>query len=239
MKITKIEIAGLFFEKDIVWNVNPQINILTGVNGSGKSTILNTIGLFLAGSECDEIYRYKTEKLFENAKIHCVDDNYVGEPFELDKFHKNRIQFIEEFNFISDFFETLATIQDSCEPLLEMINEFLSMINKEIKREHNKFVIINKNTNLELDWFDLSNGERYLLNLLLKICLSKENQQNFILLYEPEKHLHLDWQEILISRMIKLNPNAQFFIKTHSPAIIMNGWIDMCLDMSSISKPIK
>ena len=241
MKIAKIEINGLFAEKNIVWNVDPQVNILVGQNGTGKSTIFKIISLFLTGNECDEIYRYELEKLFDNAKIYCVEDN--GEPFELDKFHKNKIQFVDEhtyeFDFIiSDFFETPNGIKDNCSPLLEVMNEFLSMINKEIKYDYNKFVISNKTTNIETDWFDLSHGERYLLNLLLKVWLSKEKKHNFVLLHTPENHLHLNWQENLISRMIKLNPNAQFFIKTHSPAMIMNGWIDDAIDIEEISTPI-
>lgn len=242
MKIAKIEINGLFAEKNIVWNVDPQVNILFGQNGTGKSTIFKIISLFLTGNECDEIYRYELEKLFNNAKIYCVEEN--SEPFELDKFHKNKIQFVDEhtdeFDFIfSGFFETLNIIKDSCSPLLEVMNEFLSMINKEIKYDYNQFVIANKTTNIETaNWFDLSHGERYLLNLLLKVWLSKEKQHNFVLLHTPENHLHLNWQENLISRLKKLNPNAQFFIKTHSPAMIMNGWIDDAIDIEEISTPI-
>lgn len=241
MKIAKIEINGLFAEKNIVWNVDPKVNILVGQNGTGKSTIFKIISLFLAGNECDEIYRYEIEKLFDNAKIYCVEDN--GEPFELDKFHKNKIQFVDEntyeFDFISsNFSETLNEIKNNCAPLLEVMNEFLSMINKEIKYDYNKFVIANKTTNIETDWFDLSYGERYLLSLLLKVWLSKEKQYNFVLLHTPENHLHVNWQENLISRMKKLNPNAQFFIKTHSPAMIMNGWIDDAIDIEEISTPI-
>ena len=39
--IKRIEIKGLWGRKDISWNLRPDVNILSGVNGIGKSTILN------------------------------------------------------------------------------------------------------------------------------------------------------------------------------------------------------
>ena len=39
--IKRIEIKGLWGRKNISWELNPDVNILSGVNGIGKSTILN------------------------------------------------------------------------------------------------------------------------------------------------------------------------------------------------------
>ena len=39
--IKRIEIRGLWGRKNISWDLNPDVNILSGVNGGGKSTILN------------------------------------------------------------------------------------------------------------------------------------------------------------------------------------------------------
>ena len=39
--IKRIEIKGLWGRKNISWELNPEVNILSGVNGIGKSTILN------------------------------------------------------------------------------------------------------------------------------------------------------------------------------------------------------
>ncbi len=38
--ISKIEIKGLWGRYDLEWNLHPDVNVLSGVNGSGKSTIL-------------------------------------------------------------------------------------------------------------------------------------------------------------------------------------------------------
>ena len=42
--ITKIEIDSLWSgKKHIVWSLDRRVNILSGVNGVGKSTILNKV----------------------------------------------------------------------------------------------------------------------------------------------------------------------------------------------------
>lgn len=39
--IKRIDIKRMWGRKDISWNLRPDVNILSGVNGIGKSTILN------------------------------------------------------------------------------------------------------------------------------------------------------------------------------------------------------
>ena len=39
--IKRIEIKGLWGRKNISWNLRADVNILSGINGIGKSTILN------------------------------------------------------------------------------------------------------------------------------------------------------------------------------------------------------
>ena len=43
---------------------------------------------------------------------------------------------------------------------------------------------------------------------------------------EPEISLHFDWQKKLIQYVRELNPNAQIILATHSPAVVMEGWLD-------------
>lgn len=43
---------------------------------------------------------------------------------------------------------------------------------------------------------------------------------------EPEVSLHVEWQQRLISLIRELNPNVQIVLTTHSPALVMDGWLD-------------
>ena len=52
---------------------------------------------------------------------------------------------------------------------------------------------------------------------------------------EPEISLHLNWQEKLILTIKELNPWCQIIIVTHSPAIVMDGFMDCYVDMNEIS----
>ena len=52
---------------------------------------------------------------------------------------------------------------------------------------------------------------------------------------EPETSLHVDWQQKLIGMIRELNPNLQLILTTHSPAVIMEGWMDAVTEVSEIS----
>ena len=51
---------------------------------------------------------------------------------------------------------------------------------------------------------------------------------------EPEISLHLEWQEKLLTEILKVNKDCQLIIVTHSPAMVMNGWIDSYIDIDNI-----
>uniref|UniRef100_UPI001BCF1E03 AAA family ATPase n=1 Tax=Providencia rettgeri TaxID=587 RepID=UPI001BCF1E03 len=90
--------------------------------------------------------------------------------------------------------------------------------------------ICNKNIKIE----DLSSGERQLLYILASVANTK-NKPAILLMDEPEISLHLSWQEKLISSIKELNERCQIIIVTHSPAIVMDGYMDTYIDMSEIT----
>lgn len=89
------------------------------------------------------------------------------------------------------------------------------------------------NKNLQIK--DLSSGERQLVYTLLKTSIAA--QRNAILLMdEPEISLHLSWQEKLIGNLRNINPEGQIIIVTHSPAVVMDGWMNSYIDIKNIEK---
>lgn len=69
----------------------------------------------------------------------------------------------------------------------------------------------------------LSSGEKQFLIIMLTSLLERK-QEYILLMDEPEISMHYEWQRKLIENILKLNPNCQLVLTTHSPALIMDGW---------------
>ena len=82
--------------------------------------------------------------------------------------------------------------------------------------------------------YQLSSGEKQMLAILLTVLV--EDEQPYVLFMdEPEVSLHIEWQKRLIELIVELNPNVQIILTTHSPAVIMNGWLDKVTEVSDIT----
>ncbi len=68
-KILKVEIKSLWKRFDLIWNLQPDVNILSGINGSGKSTILDCIACLVSLGGLPK----KSSKLIQSVKV--VFDN--------------------------------------------------------------------------------------------------------------------------------------------------------------------
>jgi predicted ATP-dependent endonuclease of OLD family len=85
-----------------------------------------------------------------------------------------------------------------------------------------------------VDMDSFSSGEKQLLVIMLTVLV--ENREHYALLMdEPEISLHIEWQQQLIGLIRKLNPNAQIILSTHSPALIMDGWMDVVTEVNEIT----
>ena len=82
--------------------------------------------------------------------------------------------------------------------------------------------------------YQLSSGEKQVLAILLTV-LVEDNQPYVLFMDEPEVSLHIEWQKRLIDLCIELNPNVQIILTTHSPAVVMNGWMDAVTEVSDIT----
>ena len=80
----------------------------------------------------------------------------------------------------------------------------------------------------------LSSGEKQMMLILLTVLL--EDRQPYVLFMdEPEVSLHVDWQQQLVTIITELNPEIQLILTTHSPAVVMNGWLDKVTEVSEIT----
>lgn len=43
---------------------------------------------------------------------------------------------------------------------------------------------------------------------------------NTVMIDEPELSLHVDWQQVLVASMQKVNPECQMLLATHSPEVM-------------------
>ena len=84
-----------------------------------------------------------------------------------------------------------------------------------------------------LTFHQLSSGEKQMLLILLTVLL-QDSLPYVLFMDEPEVSLHMEWQKSLIDNILRLNPNIQIILTTHSPAIIMNGWVDKVTEVNDI-----
>ncbi|WP_420191663.1 AAA family ATPase, partial [Morganella morganii] len=121
---------------------------------------------------------------------------------------------------------------------IKIASELLAESNKRLVIRKVKgiytFDTVDKFCNKSIRIENLSSGERQLLYILSRVANTKDKQA-FLLMDEPEISLHLNWQEKLISSIKKLNKNCQIVIVTHSPAIVMDGYMDAYVDMDEIT----
>jgi len=82
--------------------------------------------------------------------------------------------------------------------------------------------------------YQLSSGEKQMLAILLTV-LVEDNLPYVLFMDEPEASLHFEWQKRLIDLCLELNPNVQIILTTHSPAVVMNGWMDSVTEVSDIT----
>lgn len=237
-KIKEIK-TRLWGKYDVSIIANEDVNIIVGINGSGKTTLLN------------EIYKLALENLEDKNQVIYVPsiDNIAMR--DKRKTSNALTQDLEFYMFDmktgpSMMYYRMSMIDASAEKQAEMkarIEDFRSVINglfqeteKHIEIEGNKFNIVSKGQILPID--ALSSGEKQILLIMLRVFLL-EGKESYVLLDEPENSLDISWQYKLIDTLTKLNPNAQFFITTHSPSIFSAGWSDKIIYMEDVTTPVK
>ena len=270
--IKKIEIDSLWSGmKHIVWELSPRVNILSGVNGVGKSTILNKVvkGLSAGGEFPSHMLKgVKLEVEPSDAKwirydmIRSLDSNLQQTMNEGDGFvrqtlsaladmgggslldiqlYKLQRKFLDyQVNIGNRIIEQLQQgnaeaaqqLSQRKKRFQDMIDDLFKDTGKRIIRTENeiRFTQIGES----LTPYQLSSGEKQLLIILLTV-LVEDNLPYVLFMDEPEVSLHIEWQKQLLDLVTELNANVQVIMTTHSPAVIMNGWVDAVTEVTDIT----
>lgn len=272
--IEKIQIRGLWNQFNLEWRLSPRVNILSGGNGTGKSTLLSALGELFATGQISS----RRRMLMDRIVIKFTDGSSVSTDTPFDPAPYN-VELISTFDALIKDSESLQKISpgaliateldlelyklqngylgyqiDVGNRVIEMLTQgasqseiagvtshktlyfdtldkLFSGTGKKIDR-HNKelrFMIDNS----IIDPYQLSSGEKQILIILTKTLI--QNQAPHIMIMdEPEISLHFDWQKRLIEYVILLNPNLQLIVATHSPAMVMDGWVDCVSEISDL-----
>lgn len=103
---------------------------------------------------------------------------------------------------------------------------YKDILNREGVQKH--FSVIDCIGN-QIDFKDLSTGERQLLKILISIEYLKLSGRHIVLIDEPEISMHIEWQDALISTIKYGLPDSKFvLIATHSPNIIDGHFENIC-----------
>ena len=263
--IEEIEIDSLWSgKKHIRWTLDRQVNILSGINGVGKSTILNKVvrslsqggefpshslkGVRLKVSPNDarwiryDIIRSFDRPLMNSDSISKINVDLVTE-LDWQLFQLQRKYLDYQVNIGNRIIETLQSgeadaaekAQQISQPkkrFQDILDDLFTETGKKIIRSENeiKFSSLGE----VLAPYQLSSGEKQILVILLTV-LVEDNEHYVLFMDEPEVSLHIEWQKRLIDLILELNPNVQIILTTHSPAVIMNGWIDRVTEVTDIT----
>jgi len=124
---------------------------------------------------------------------------------------------------------------------LSAFNKFLKEVNKLFNPNNKSFRLDDKTGEFyatykgqRLGMSDLSSGEKQMLMILLK-AVNSSDKPTILLMDEPEISLHLYWQETLLKTVRRINDKCQIIVVSHSPALVMKGWLSKMVEIKDIS----
>lgn len=267
--IKEIEIKALWGRKHILWKLRPDVNVLSGINGVGKSTILNrsisSLDL-LKGGELKEstpflrgvrfkfspedatwirfdVIRSFDRPLIDSDLLGKLADKRVTTEMDWQIYQLQRRYLDYQVNIGNRIIAALSGGQASAVDVSaisapkirfqDIMDSLFSETHKCIDRKSNEIQFIQDGE--VLSPYQLSSGEKQMLVILLT-TLVEDGNKGVLFMDEPEVSLHIDWQERLIGLIRELNPNVQIILTTHSPAVIMNGWMDAVSEVTDITE---
>lgn len=247
MKISSIElksdIGGLkSFGKFSLGNVV----VLAGSNGSGKTRLLKLLERYvhslqegqtedllkinIAETDTDEVGEPLT--LETASKIELVNYSHYDAQLQSSKNYtpyvisKARL-LLQKYDYEETALNALLLLEDMSNGYSpefkdgtewnRFVREYAAPFNIELSRDESGCPLL---FTLETEKAALSPGQQYLLRMAVACYCNEQNDKVIFLLDEPELHLHPQAQIELIKTLRNKFPNTQFWISTHSLALI-------------------
>ena len=260
--IKQIEIDSLWSgKKHILWTLDPHVNVLSGINGVGKSTILNKVfksintngdlmnhllkGVHITAEPEDathvrfDIIRSLDSPVLDTETLNLVDSR-ITSALDFQLYHLQRKYLDYQVNIGNRIISELQNGNPNAAQQLsqaktrfqDIVDDLFEETGKKIVRTENEIRFSQIGETLVP--YQLSSGEKQILAILLTV-LVEDHQPYVLFMDEPEVSLHIEWQKRLIELILELNPNVQIILTTHSPAVIMNGWMDNVTEVSDIT----
>lgn len=264
--IAQIEINSMWGKKHIVWKLRPDVNILSGVNGVGKSTILSmaikqlecfngnlketgTTDISFSFEPSDaqylnyEFIQSVDRPLISGLLSEKVNDTKVVTELDWRIYQLQRRYLDYQVNIGNRTIQmltsgdpqkvaTAANMSASRILFFDIMDSLFAHTGKTIVRDCNEIMF--EIDGERLSPYSLSSGEKQILVIFLTI-LVQDNRPFVLFMDEPDISLHVEWQQQLIRRILSLNRNVQIILTTHSPAVIMDGWIDAVTEVEDIT----
>lgn len=148
--------------------------------------------------------------------------NYVNALFQW-VMKSSQIEKIDNIiRYADDYSKNIQRLKEPINRFVDSVNLFFKESKKEIEIDNKGEINIKVNkVKKRFSVFELSSGEKQLIIMLAHIAFNYKNKNTSILIIdEPELSLHISWQELFVDALLKANPNAQYILATHAPAII-------------------
>ena len=154
-------------------------------------------------------------------------DTYLS--FITDQSQLDRIIKISEY--IKRYTKKIKDINKPIDVYIKTVNHFLLDSKKSIYFDKNGLIKIKIKETKDNLISSLSSGEIQIIIILTQIAFNKDlNIANIFIIDEPELSLHIKWQEIFIETILRLKPDLQIIVATHSPPIFSN-YLDKCISL--------
>lgn len=116
----------------------------------------------------------------------------------------------------------------------DMIDDLFGHTGKRLVRGSDSLMFSFEDGTTISPW-QLSSGEKQMV-IILTTVLVENRKPSVLIMDEPEISLHFDWQKRLLDDIMQLNPQVQVIVATHSPALVMRGWVDRVTEISELSR---